>query len=119
MARILFLLAHGTEAPDRAATGLATALAAQRAGHEVGLWLTGEGARLGVKGVAETLAEPMPESAAAMRDALLAGGAAIHVEQLSYERRQYAPDAVLDGAAVVDAGALAGLVADGWQTVTL
>lgn len=119
MARILYVLTHSTEAPDRAATALATAVAAQRAGHEVALWLTGEGARLGVKGVAETLAEPLPETAAAMRDALLAGGAALHVERLSFERRKYAPDAVLDGAAVVDADHLAALLADGWQAVTL
>lgn len=119
MARILFVLTHSTEAPDRAATALATAVAAQRAGHEVGLWLSGEGARLGVKGVAETLAEPLPETAAAMRDALLEGGARFHVEQASYARRQYADDAVVDGAQVVDGAALAALVADGWQTVTL
>lgn len=119
MARILFVLAHSTEDPDRAATALATARAAQQAGHEVGFWLTGEGARLGVKGVAETLAEPLPASAAEMRDALLAGGAILHVEANSFARRQYAEDATLDGARVVDGEALAALVADGWQTVTL
>ena len=119
MARILFVLTHSTEAPDRAATALATARAAQEAGHEVGLWLTGEGARLGVKGVAETLAEPLPETAAAMRDGLIAGGAVLHVEAQSFARREYSPEVVLDGARVVDGSALAALVADGWQTVTL
>ena len=85
----------------------------------MGFWLTGEGVRLGVKGVAETLAEPVPESAASMRDALLAGGASFHLEQLSFERRQYATDALLDGASVVDGAALGGLLDDGWHTVTL
>ena len=119
MARLLHIVLHSTEAPDRASLALATALAAQRAGHEVGLWLSGEGSRLGVKGVAETLAEPLPETAAAMRDALLAGGAVLHVERLSFEHRMYEADALLEGAELVDAGALAALVADGWQTVTL
>ena len=71
MAAFLYVLTHSTDEPDRAATGLATALAAQRAGHDVALWLTGEGVRLGVKHVAETLREPGPESAAEMVIALL------------------------------------------------
>ncbi len=119
MARILYVLPHSTEAPHRAASALASAVAAQRAGHEVGLWLTGEGARLGVKGVAETLNEPLPETAAAMRDALLAGGATLWVEQLAFEQRQFDAEVVLEGAKVVGAETLAGLLADGWQAVTL
>lgn len=119
MARMLFVLTRSTEAPDRATTALATALAAQRGGHDVAFWLTGEGVRLGVQGVAETLAEPVPESAATMRDALLAGGAAFHLEQLSFDRRQYAADAVIAGATVVDGAALGALVDDGWQPVSL
>jgi len=119
MARLLYILAHSTEAPERATSGLATALAGQRGGHEVGLWLTGEGIRLGVKGVAETLNEPMPETAAAMVAALLAGGAALHLERLAFEHRAFSEDALLGGAVVVDAGRLADFVADGWTPVTL
>ena len=119
MARILFVLARSTEAPDRAHTALATARAAQTAGHEVAFWLTGEGARLGVKGVAETLAEPRPETAAALRDALLEGGARMHVEQASFEAREYAEDALLDGASLASGGDLGTLLDDGWQAVTL
>ncbi len=45
--------------------------------------VVGEGVRLGVKGVAETLREPGPETAAEMVDALVAGGAALLLEALS------------------------------------
>ena len=119
MARLLYILPHSTEAPERATTSLAAALAGQRAGHDVNLWLSGEGARLGVRGVAETLNEPGPETAAAMVAALAAGGAAFHVEALAFEQRQFAPEALLPAAALADAAQLATLVADGWLTVTL
>lgn len=119
MARILFVLTHSTEAPERAAMGLRTALAAQRAGHEVGLWLTGEGVRLGVVGVAETLREPGPETAAEMVAALAGGGATLHMDRIAFELREFQPDAVRDGGAVVEPAQLAALLADGWSAVTL
>ncbi|MDA1194449.1 MAG: DsrE family protein [Planctomycetota bacterium] len=119
MARILFVLPHSTEAPDRATIGLRTARAAQRAGHQVDLWLTGEGVRLGVQGVADTLVEPGPESAAELVAALGAGGATLHVERLAFEQRQFELDALESCARIADADGLAALLADGWQAVTL
>ncbi|MDJ0975757.1 MAG: DsrE family protein [Planctomycetota bacterium] len=119
MARLLFVLTHSTEAPGRAMDGLRTALAAQREGHEVGLWLMGEGVRLGVTSVAETLREPGPETAAEIIEALTEGGAVLHMERVAFELREFQPDAARNGATVVDAGRLAALVADGWSAVTL
>ncbi len=119
MARILYILPHSTEAPERATAGLAAAVAGQRAGHDVNLWLFGEGVRLGVRGVAETLNEPGPETAAAMLAALGAGGATLHVERLAFEQREFTAEVLLPSAALADAGELAGLAADGWLTVTL
>lgn len=119
MARLLYILAHSTEAPERTIDGLATARAGQQGGHDVGLWLTGEGVRLGVKGVADTLNEPRPESAAALVTGLLAGGAAFHVERVAFEQRQFSTEMLLEGAALADAGRLADLIADGWHAVSL
>ena len=119
MARILYILPHSTEAPERATASLAAAVAGQRAGHDVNLWLSGEGVRLGVRGVAETLNEPGPETAAAMVAALQAGGAAFHVERLAFEQREFSTEVMLSTATLADAGSLADLVADGWLTVTL
>lgn len=119
MAALLYVLTHSTEEPDRAVTGLATALAASRAGHDVVLWLSGEGVRLGVTGVAETLHEPWPENAAAMLADLVERGVVLHVERLSFERRQYGTDALRRGAELADAERLAELLAGGWAAVSL
>jgi predicted peroxiredoxin len=116
---LLYVLTHSTEDPDRAATALAAAIAARRAGHDVALWLSGEGARLGVAGVAETLNEPLPESATAMIEALVAAGAVLYVDRVSFDRRQYAEDALRPGAVLEDAAKLAELVAGGRSAVTL
>jgi predicted peroxiredoxin len=114
MARLLFVIAHSTDEPDRAATALATALAAAQAGHEVGLWLTGEGVRLGVAAVAETLREPGPLSAAAMLEALAAHGVRFHLDRRSFDRREFGEESLRAGASVAGAEGLALLAAEGW-----
>ncbi len=119
MASLLYVLQHSTEEPDRAATGLFAAAAAARAGHDVALWLSGEGVRLGVDGVVETLREPLPETALASWDALIAADGQAYLDRASYERRQYADDAVRTGAQVVGAERLAELLAEGRAAVTL
>jgi predicted peroxiredoxin len=119
MASLLYILTRSTDEPDRAATGLRTALAAQRAGHDVALWLSGEGVRLGVKGVAETLREPGPETAAEMVEALAAGGAVLLLEALSFETREFALTALRAVAEVVDAARLADEIAGGRAAVSL
>ena len=81
MANLLFVLTHSTEAPGRAAGGVRAAHAAQGAGHDVHLWLTGEGVRLGVRAVAETIREPGEPSVAGMLEALAAGGATFHLDR--------------------------------------
>ena len=48
MGSFLVIVPHSTEAPNRAATALGTALALAEAGNRVDLWLHGEGVRLGV-----------------------------------------------------------------------
>jgi predicted peroxiredoxin len=119
MASLLYILTRSTDEPDRAATALRTALAAQRAGHDVSLWLSGEGVRLGVKGVAETLREPGPESATEMVEALVAGGAPLLLEALSFETREFALTALRTGAEVVEAARLAEEIAGGRAAVSL
>jgi predicted peroxiredoxin len=119
VASLLYVLTRSTDDPDRAATGLHAALAAVRAEHDVALWLTGEGVRLGIRGVAETLHEPLEESAAAMMQALADAQVPLFLDRASFERRSYAEDALRPGAQVVGAAHLASLVADGRHAVTL
>ena len=119
MAALLYVLTHSTEDPDRAVTALAAAAAAARAGHDVALWLTGEGVRLGVAGVAETINEPVPQSAASLLETLEKSGATLYLERASFERRQYAKEALRPGAEVAPAEQLAALLAAGRSAVTL
>jgi len=119
MTKLLIVLTHSTEDPDRAVGGLRTARAAQAEGHELALWLTGEGVRLGVKGVSETLREPGPETAAEITEALVGGGATFWLDAASFERREFSMDALREGAEVVPADKLGALIAMGWIPVSL
>lgn len=119
MGSLLFVVAHSTDDPDRAVTAIETALAAAEAGHGVALWLTGEGVRLGVKGVAETLREPTRRSAAEMLEALVARGAALHCSRPSFERREFAAEALRAGARVAEPHEIATLLAAGARSVAL
>jgi predicted peroxiredoxin len=119
VASLLFVLCHATEDPDRAASALATALAAAEAGHDVALWLTGEGVRLGVRGVAETLREPLAQSAAEMVEALAKRHVALHCARPSFERREFKPEALRPGARLAEEAELAALVAAGRVPITL
>ena len=119
MAALLFVLTHSTDDPDRATTGLATALAAQRNGHDVAFWLTGEGVRLGVAQVAETLREPGPLTAAQMVNELAENGARFYMNRACFERRGFGPDAARPGAEVAEAEWLASIVAEGRTPISL
>ncbi len=119
MAGLIYLISHSTAEPDRAATALHSALAAVRNGHDIVLWLSSDGVRLGIQGVAETLHEPLPESAAAMMAALAEANVPLYLEQASFDRRGYAEDALRPGAEVVGAGHLATLAAEGRTPVSL
>ena len=119
VADMLYVLTHSTEEPDRATAGLTHAVAAARAGHDVALWLTGEGVRLGVAGVAETLREPGAQTAAEMMAELAEGGVTLYCSRPCFERRQFDPDALRPGAEIADPEALAALVAAGRRSITL
>jgi predicted peroxiredoxin len=119
MARLLFVLLHSTDDPDRAVTGLSTALAAAESGHDVGVWLAGEGVRLGVSGVAETIREPGPRSAAELTEALVERGARLFCSRRCFETREFEKDALRRGAEVAGPERLAALVAEGRTPVSL
>jgi predicted peroxiredoxin len=115
----LILVAHSTEDPNRAATALWTAFGLGEAGHRVDLWLHGEGVRLGVQHVAETLREPFPKTAAEMIESLAARGSALHCSKPCFTQRGFAEGALRTGARLAEPAALAGLVAAGATPLTL
>lgn len=111
MASYLILVPHSTEEPNRAATALGTARALQQAGHRVDLWLHGEGVRLGVAHVAETLREPWPKQAGLTLDELAQQGGAFHCSRPCFEQRGFTPDVLRPGARLAEPSDLAGLLA--------
>jgi predicted peroxiredoxin len=119
MANLLFVIPHSTDEPDRAATALSAALAAQATGHAVALWLHAEGSRLGVAGVAETLREPGPRTASETIEQLARQGATLHVSGPCFRKREFEPDVLRAGARLVEPAELGDLLAAGWRAVTL
>lgn len=116
MARLLYVLAHSTDDPRRAATGLSAA-AAGGGEHEVALWLTDEGVRLAVKGVSDALLERGPPPATRSLEALEDGGAVLHVSRPCFEARGFAVEQLREGARLADPAVLAGLVSEGWVPI--
>lgn len=96
MAGFVFLIHNSTESPERAATAIEHARAAQRSGQLVDLWLSGEGVRLAVRAVAETLREP--QNAAQLLDELVENGATLYAHRPCFERRDFSEDALRPGA---------------------
>ena len=120
MSRLLFLFVHSTEVPERTVMGLRTARAVQQGGQAVDLWLTAEGARLGVKAVAETLSDPGDEqSAVAMLEGLVDDGARLFVDRPSFDERHFTEDALREGATLTPPQTLGELVSGDHVAVTL
>jgi predicted peroxiredoxin len=115
MARLLYLVHHSTDEPERVLAAVEAARGAQASGHEVGLWLAHEGVRLAVTAVAETIRRPRP--AAPVLDALVQAGAALHASEPCFEQRAFEHDVLRPGAALAGPGDLGGLVDEGWVPV--
>jgi predicted peroxiredoxin len=108
------VLLHSTDEPDLAVAGLATALAAARAGRKTAVWLAVEGARLGAKGVGETLSgHGRPDVAAILKELALEPGR-ILVSAPCWQARGFESDVLLPGATLVDPQGLSALVEDGF-----
>ena len=120
MARLLYLVSHSTAEPARAVTALAAAVAALDAAEaEVGVWLSGEGARLAVEGVAAMLTTTGLPPASESIARLVAGGAALHCSAPCFERLGFEVDALAPGVEIVPPARLAELVTAGWTPITL
>ncbi|MFM8386828.1 MAG: DsrE family protein [Planctomycetia bacterium] len=119
MARSLVLLAHSTEAPERASAALWLAQGLAQAGQPVDLWLYAEGVRLGVQHVAEAIQEPYPVGAAAALDALAAAGGTLWCARSCFEQRGFEADTLRPGARLGSPEDLARLLASGSQPLSL
>ncbi len=117
VSRLLYVLAHSTDDPDRAASALHAAARAADAGHEVALWLHSEGVRLGVRGVAETLREPGPGTPWEHLDRIAERGGGIYCAGRCLDQRGFDKGALRAGARREDPEVLGRLVSEGWTPV--
>ena len=114
MAKLLYVLTHSTDEPERSAAALGAAAAAAKFGHEVALWLADEGVRLGVKGVVETLATPPRRGALESLLLLVEKGATLHCPRACFDLRESEEGALREGARLAAQHELGDLAAEGW-----
>jgi predicted peroxiredoxin len=96
MASILVHITHGPEAPTRAALGFLVAKAAAASGHQVTLFLAGDGVQLLRDAVLDNLVGLGTGSLRESYDAIVAAGGRFYVSGMSAKARGVA-DADLDG----------------------
>ena len=87
MGKLLVHVTHGPEAPTRAALGFLVARAAVEAGHDVSLFLAGDGVQLLRDAVLDNLTGLGTGSLRESFDAVVAGGARIYVSGMSAKAR--------------------------------
>ncbi len=117
MARLLYVLTHSTDEPERSTAALGAAAAAAKRGHDVGLWLADEGVRIGVQGVVEAIASPDRRGALESLRLLVEKGAVLYCPRSCFLLREFEEASLRDGARLASQYELAELVADGWVPV--
>lgn len=96
MGKLLVQITTGPEGPTRAALGLLVARAALEEGHEVDLFLAGDGVQLVRDAVLDSLAGLGTGSLRESFDAVVAGGGRFHLSGMSSKARGVT-DADLEG----------------------
>jgi predicted peroxiredoxin len=103
MAKILVHITHGTEHPTRAALGFHVAKAALEQGHQVTLFLAGDGVQLMREGAIDHLNGLGTGNLRQLYDALVAQGVQIYLSGMSSKSRGLGPQE-LEGKPYIFAG---------------
>ncbi len=98
MAKILVYITRGPEDPTRAALGFLVARSASEAGHDVSLFLAGDGVQLLREPVLESLVGLGTGRLRESYDALAAAGAKFYVSGMSSKARGFEPNGVAEAA---------------------
>jgi len=98
MAKILIHITKGPEDPTRAALGFLVARAATESGHDVSLFLAGDGVQLLREPVLDSLVGLGTGSLRESYDALVAAGASFYVSGMSSKARGFEPNGVAEAA---------------------
>jgi predicted peroxiredoxin len=98
MAKLLVNITHGPEAPTRAALGFLVGRAAAEKGHEVSLFLAGDGVQLLREPVLDGLVGLGTGSLRESYDAIVERGGTFYVSGRSSEARGFEPDGKAEAA---------------------
>jgi predicted peroxiredoxin len=96
-------LTRSTDDPDRATVAMIIANASVASGKNTMVFLTSEGVRLAVKGVADSIHEEGLQPMADLVKNYLAAGGAFWVCSPCYKKRGYTESDLIDGATLVGA----------------
>jgi predicted peroxiredoxin len=102
--QLVIKVTAGIESPERLSQAFTVAATAVASGAQVSLWLTGEATWMAVAGRAEEFSLPHAAPLAALRDAVIAGGALTVCTQCA-ARRDLTEADLLAGASIRGAAA--------------
>src|SRR6266571_2391346 len=94
-------LTHSTDDPDRATVAMVVANAAAASGKNTMVFLSSEGVRLAVKGVADGIHEEGFQSMADLMENFLAAGGSLWVCSPCFKKRSYSDGDLIEGAIIV------------------
>ncbi len=94
-------LTHSTDDADRATVGMVVANAAVASGKNTMVFLSSEGVRLAVKGVAAQIAEEGFQPMATLVQNFVAAGGVLWVCSPCFKKRSYTDSDLIEGATIV------------------
>ena len=94
-------LTRSTDDPDRATVAMVVANAAVASGKQTMVFLSSEGIRLAVKGVADQISEEGFQPMTALLQNFLAAGGSVWVCSPCFKKRGYTDGDLIEGASIV------------------
>jgi predicted peroxiredoxin len=101
--KLVFIVTHGPDEPEKATVPFTMAVASQALGADVAIGLQGAGAALAEKGAAETVAFPGCTPLKQLLDAFMAQGGKLYTCGPPLDARKIARDKLIEGVRVVHA----------------
>ncbi|MDX1620415.1 MAG: DsrE family protein [Nitriliruptorales bacterium] len=110
---LLFTCAYGADDPERATVPFIAASTAAVSGQQAIVVCTAEAVRIGVKGHAETIADPDLTPLATLMQLLLGNGGKLWLCSACTNKRDISEDDLIDGAQIVGAAQIVEALAAG------
>jgi predicted peroxiredoxin len=111
--KVIVGCAHGEEAPDQVVVSYLTAGAALDEGHEVVMWLTSEGVRLGLEGYAEPIRAEMDPPISRVHAQFIEKGGRFYVCPICFNERALDASQLVQNAELKGATPLMQFAGDG------